>query len=395
MKKTLATVLAVILGIQLTNAQKGNQVTYQGRLQVGYGHDNNVFRSPPEYRPPNTPPDSLRDPRQKDNFTYIETRHKFQKFFTRKHRLTLVLDGQLLRFKQYPEYSEYDFEGALKYRFKPWRISGFFVSTGVRRAHKRLFNVLGQGLTRLFTFTDVSVAHWQRWRPVRFLVIIPEVEFINRDYVEVPNRMSLDNTRLTLNGKIQLIPDRKGYHQFFFRPYMQFRDYKGWIVRDSLGNRLPDYPLRKYTYKGFEVGYQLDMDLITITLSYYQEQRRDNFQQWYGYDETGYLASVVFNSDKFIVSLSTAIRNRDWLRKKGYLLDKSKPPLYWKRFKVVGEVAFFPVRWLGTYVNVAYLSRDTNVEVPFKKVNRPYRALVLHAGLFIRFDTETKSKKRR
>ncbi len=376
-------------------AQKGNEFTYESRTQVGYGHDNNVFRSPPEYRPPNTPPDSLRDPRQKDNFIYFETRQKFQKFFTRKHRFTFVLDGQVLRFSKYPEYSEYDFEGQLKYRFKPWKISGFFFSTGVRRAHKRLFNVLGQGLARLFTFTDLSVAHWQRWRPVRFLVITPEISFVNRDYVEIPNRMSLDNTRLTLEAKIQIIPDKNGYHQLFFRPYTQYRDYKGWIVRDSLGNRLPTYPLRKYTYKGFEVGYQLDMDFLTITLSYYQESRRDNFQQWYGYDESGFLTSITYQSNKFVVSLASAIRNRDWLQKKGYLLDRTKPPLFWKRFKIGGEIAFFPVWWLGTYVNLTYLSRDTNVEVPFKKVNRPYKAFVLHAGVYIRFDTERKTNRRR
>ncbi|NPA34779.1 MAG: hypothetical protein GXO48_07630 [Chlorobi bacterium] len=367
-----------------------SQIAYDSKTRIGFGHDNNVFRSPPEYRPPNTPPDSLRDPRQQDNFLYFRSRHRFQKFFTPKHRFRLVLDGQLRRFIKYPEYSEYDLKGQLKYRFKPWKISGFFFGTGVRRAHKRLFNVLGQGLARLFTFTDLSISHWQRWRPVRFLIISPKITYIYRDYVEIPGRMSLDHSRVKMDIKIQVIPDKNGYHQVFVRPYMQYRDYKAWIVRDSLGNRLPTYPLRKYNYTGIEVGYQFDMDKLKVDLSYYIESRRDNFQQWYGYDESGFLFSASYRLPKLNFSVFSSLRNRDWLRKRGHLLNGNKPPLIWRRFKLGGEVAFFPLKWLGTYLNMTYMSRGTNVEVPFKKVNRSYKAFVFHAGLFLRFSTKNK-----
>ncbi len=392
MRSVALTILGVLLAAHLHGQRNRPDVTYKGHLQVGYGYDNNIFRSPLEYRPPNTPPDSLRDPRQNDQFLYLSTRHRIQGFVHPKHRLALILDGKTQNFSTYGEYSEYDLEGKLKYRFKPWKIAGFFGGTGVRRAHKRLFNVLGQGLARLFTFTDVSLAHWQRWRPVRFIVFTPEIAFTHRNYVEIPNRMSLDNRRLALDAKLQVIPDRKGYHQFFFRPYAQFRNYRAWIVRDSLGNRLPTYPLRKYQYKGVEGGYQLDMEPLTITLAWYTEQRRDNFQQWYGYNEMGYRLAVAFDNDRWRAGLTASYRDRDWLQKKGYLVDKTKPPLFWQRLNVSGEVSFFPLKWGAVYCHVAYLSRETNVEVPFKKVNRPYESVVVHGGIALRIDTDKRKR---
>ncbi len=191
---------------------------YEGRALVGYGYDSNIFRSPPEYRPANTPASALIDPRQQDEFLYLRTEHEFRRVFQGGHWLSLFVDGEWLGFRRYPEYSEYDVEGGLKYRHRVGRGYRLYFRGDVRRAHQRLFNILGQGLTRLFTFTEFSVGHWQRWKPVRSLVLIPEVGVLYRDYVEVPNRMSLDNLRFSASFEVHVLVRSDRRHQLCARP---------------------------------------------------------------------------------------------------------------------------------------------------------------------------------
>ncbi len=360
--------------------------SYEGHVQVGYGYDNNIFRSPPEYRPANTLANALVDPRQQDAFLFLHTEHEFRGVFRGGHRLSFYVDGEWLRFRRYTEYSEYDVEGGLKYRHRVGRGYRLYFRGDVRRAHQRLFNILGQGLTRLFTFTEFSVGHWQRWKPVRRVVLRPEVGVRYRDYVEVPNRMSLDNWRFSSSLELQVQMGEGRHHQLFVRPYMQYRWYLGWVVRDSQGNRLPGYPLRRYWYRGIAGGYQLDVDRFLLTVSGYWEARRDNFQQWYGYDELGVQVVGKWDWVRWRLWVYGGFRDRDWLRKKGYLVDGSKPPLYWRYYQVGVRAVYFWFSWLGMYFSVRYVVRETNVEVPFRRTNRPYQAVVLHGGLYLYVD---------
>ncbi|TFH01791.1 MAG: hypothetical protein E4H13_03920 [Calditrichales bacterium] len=361
------------MAVVLLGKQGLAQMSWKGTAAVVTGYESNIFKSPDAV---DSKGDTL-NPITSDSFLGIELDLGARYDLGSLHQFTLSYSGDEFRYADNENVNQYRHSGDLQYRLKAGTNTYFYVNGGIGYLQKLGTNVLGEGLTRLYTSKNYLLEPRLRHQTTDYLRNDLEYIYKYKDYDETEGYTSIDYREHEFNLSTLFDPFDSKFRSAaeLILGYID-RQYIEYSSRDVNGNTSADYPTRNYTYFTVTLGYNHPFDLFDVELYSRYRTRRDNFEDYYSYNELRLSSRIRGNITEDIhYYVFVSWRDRDYLQKtanqdSGAASDE--PNLIWKNIDFKTQIKYQFMDNMSVEAIYRLDNRDTNVTDLTARTNREY-----------------------
>lgn len=349
------------------------QVKWNFRTALQAGYNSNIYKSPEEL----DESDSIINPVTSDLLRGINLDADVAYYITKQHRFAVDYNGSDIRYNEFPNANQYRHGLRMIYRFKTSKTSTFYLSSNAFYSRKLGTNVLGEGLTRIFTSIGYGISPRYDFQISNHFRQSIEYTYREKDYRETIGYESLDY----LEHRIQLT------NQFYLKTSKLYRnieltlDFRNrrlpeYTARDILGDQQQGYPKKQYQYFTSSLGYNHKLQQHKFEIFAWFRHRKDPFQGYYSYNEyriwsrfggklIGKLSFDIFASYKHRYYLNKTARQ-------ALVVDVVKPNLIWDNMDAKTSVRYDFSRYISFDFSYILDIRDTNVSDISSTTNRAY-----------------------
>ncbi len=340
-------------------------------LQAGY--NSNIYKSPEEL----DESDLIVNPVTSDLLRGIDLDAGVSYYITKNQRFTVDYSGSDIRYNQYPNANQYRHRLRFIYRFETSKTSTFYLSSNAVYSRKLGTNVLGEGLTRIFTSIGYGISPRFDFQISKRFHQSIEYTYREKNYRETIGYESLDyREHRALFSTQFFLKTSKLYRNLELILDYRNRRLPEYTARDILGDQQPGYPRKQYQYFTSSLGYNHKLMQHKFEIFTWFRHRKDPFQGYYSYNE--YRIWSRFGG-KLIGKLSFDIfasyKHRTYLNKtarQGPAIDIVDPNLIWDNMDAKTSVRYDFSRYISFDFSYILDVRDTNVADISSTTNRAY-----------------------
>lgn len=375
-KLIIITVITLFYGILPAQVRWNFRTTIQG------GYNNNIFKSPEELDEAN----SIIKPVTSDLLRGIELDVGVRYYVSSQHRVTIDYGGKDVRYNQYPNANQYRHGLRLSYRFKISKTSTFYLNSNAIYSRKLGTNVLGEGLTRIFTSIGYGIRprfDYQISNKIRQSI---EYAYKEKNYQETLGHQSIDyQEQRLIFSNLYYLKTSKLYRNIELLLEYRNRQFIEYTARDILGDQQPGNPQKQYQYYTLSLGYNHKFQQHDFEIYTWYRHRKDPFQGYYSYNEYriwSRFGGIIWKKTFFDIYAS--YKHRYYLNKtasQGSLLDFVEPNLIWDNMDAQTAVRYEFSRYFSFVFTYILDIRDTNVSDITSTTNRTFLTHALLASV--------------
>jgi len=364
----------IVAGVFLLAGVVYGQTEYDLSTFYLRGVENNIFHSPSSYI--NNLGETLTEDSliQSDGLNGFGWDLELKRDFGR-HRLRLEQDGWLRRYGSYSTANQGDYQAELKYDYDLNRKIDLGARLQGSKTNKIGTNVLGEELTKTFSYAETRADGYFELRPTRQNRTKLDFSWRNKNYASDPGVESLSHRLTDLGiGSKQDFQLGTTTHNIELELNWEDKAYRDRTATDSTGSsRDITYPRRHWQYLSAQLTYGLELFRHwTVEPSFEITRRNDLFQDYYTYNQVENGIDLGYESNRLAVDAGFKSTNRHYLVRTARQLQGPEPDLVYKYHRYTLEASYAIVSGVFLTGEYEHLARITNVTVETMRTRRSY-----------------------